>query len=208
MKRALIVAVLILLAGASLLEAQTTGINDREIQRFILPGTNTTGMRVHASRVHMSLTLPSGNIIAVGGYKVAFNYAHTGNVSVSISNAAMPIAGTASATGTTGPLAAGVAYQRTPYAGSVIAVSCGASAALTAGSATCEATIRNFDDTVVATGLTAVISGTGATQFNATAQARGLDVFLTTDSIGCRLTTTADIAPLTAEVACTVIVEL
>ena len=83
-----------------------------------------------------------------------------------------------------------------------------ASAALTAGSATCQATIRNFDDTVVATGLTAVISGTGATQFNATAQARGLDVFLTTDSIGCRLTTTADIAPLTAEVACTVIVEL
>ena len=208
MKRALIVAVLILLAGASLLEAQTTGINDREIQRFILPGTNTTGMRVHASRVHMSLTLPAGNIIAVGGYKVAFSYAHTGNVSVNISNAAMPVAGTAGPQGPTGPLAAGVAYQRTPFAGSVIGVAIGASAALTAGSATAEATIRQFDDAVRATGLTAVIAGTAATQFNATAQARGISVFSTTDSIGCRLTTTADIAPLTAEVVCTVIVEL
>ena len=203
MKRALLVAPLIVLALAAPLEAQTTGIEDREIQRFVLPGTNTTGFRVHANRSHMNLTLPSGNIVAIGGYKVAVAFAHPENMKPSLTNEAMPLVGTARP----GDSGSGVPYQRTPFAGSIIGIAIGASTALTAGSATAEATIRELSGTVRAMGLTAVISGTAATQYNATAQARDLDRFTSSDGVGCRITTSSNLAPVTAEIVCTVIIE-
>lgn len=206
MKRALIVAVLILLAAAGLLEAQTTGITDREIQRFVVPGSaNRTGFRVHASNtaVHMSLTIPAGNIIARGGYKTMVAFAHGENTKPSLTDVAMVLAGSARPTES----ASGVSYQRTPFAGSIIGVTIGASAALTAGSATAEATWREIDGTVRRSFLTAVISGTAATQFNATAQARGVNAFTASDGIGCQITTSSDLLPVTAEMVCTVIIE-
>ena len=203
MKRVLIVAGLVLLAAAGLLEAQSTGPNDQETQRFVLPGTNTTGWRVHASRAHMSLALPRGNIIAAGGYKVAFAYAHGGNVVVNSTNVAMPILGTASQVSAISP---GVLYQRVPYEGSIMAISIGASAALTAGTVTAEATIRRPDGTVYPSGLTAAL--TTGDQFATNTQARGRSVFTDLEGVGCRLTATSAVTPVTAEVLCTVIVEL
>ena len=201
MKRALFVAGLILLAVAGLLEAQTTSIDDREVQRFVLPGTNTTGMRVHTSAAHMSLTL-IGQIAAGGGYKVSFAYAHGENIVQSTTNAVMPIAGTTRSQDS----GSGVSYQRIPYAGSIIGISIGASTALTAGSATAEATIFR-SNMVIATGLTATIASSGDLQYATVAQARGLDGFTPAEAIGCRLTTSADLAPRTAEMVCSVIVE-
>lgn len=66
MRQALIIAALVLLALAGLLEAQTTGPNDQEIQRFVVPGTNTTAWRVHSSGSVMNLTLAHGAIMFGG----------------------------------------------------------------------------------------------------------------------------------------------
>ena len=203
MKRALIVAGLIIVAVAGLLEAQTTGINDREIQRFVLPGTNTTGLRVHASNVHMSLALPRGNIAAMGGYKVAFVYAHGDQSRINLTASAMPIAGTIRPSDS----GSGVSYQRVPFKGSVIGVAIGASTALTAGTATAEATILRAGDLVDPTGLTVVLSSVGSTQYNAARQDREISNFTALEGVGCRLTTNAAFAPTTAELVCTVIIE-
>lgn len=203
LRRIAVVAICVLVASAALLEAQTTGVNDQEVQRFVLPGGNQTGLRVHASRSHMSLTLPIGKIAALGGYKVAFAYAHGDNTKPSVSAAAMPISGTPK------PLVSGsgIPYQRAPYAGSVIGIAVGASTALTAGTVTAEATIRQIDGTVIGTGLTAVLSSAAAVQYNATSQPRELDNFTASDGVGCRLTSSSDLAPVTAQIVCTVTVE-
>ena len=204
MKRALIVAGLIVFAVVGLLEAQTTGITDREIQRFVLPGTNTTGHRVHASRVHMSLTLPSGNIIARGGYKTLIAFAHPEATKASLTNVAMVLAGAGLRSSN-----AGVSYQRAAFAGSIIGITLGASTALTTGTATAEATILPFNSTTVQpTGLTVTLDAALATsQFNAEERARGLFAFTGADSVGCRITTAATLAPVTGVLACTVIIE-
>lgn len=63
MKRALIVVgLLALLGGTALVWAQSTGINDQEVQRFVLPSSNTTGFRVHTSGSIMNLTLSHGSL--------------------------------------------------------------------------------------------------------------------------------------------------
>lgn len=202
MKRALIIASVVVLALAALLEAQTTGINDQETQRFVLPGTNTTGFRVHASNAHMSVSIPRGNIAAMGGYKVAFVYAHGDQSSASLTNSVMPVAGTTRPSDS----GSGIAYQRVPFKGSVIGVAIGASTALTAGTATAEATILRAGDVVFGTGLTTVLSSSSP-QYNAAQRERDLSTFTAVEAVGCRLTTNAAFAPVTAELVCTVIIE-
>ena len=208
LSRVAVVVLVVAVGSAALLEAQSTGINDQEVQGFVLPGTSTKASRVHANRSHMSLALPYGNIIAQGGYKIAYVYAHPNNIRASLSNSAMTIAGTGSERDNNS--ASGVYYQRPPYAGSIIGISAGASTALTAGSVTLEATVlRKGLTPVVGTGLTTVLSSAAAVQYNANAQPRNhyLSTFYPGDLIGCRLTSSGDLAPATAEIACTLVVE-
>src|SRR5438046_924091 len=147
LRRIAVLALTVVLGTAALLEAQSTGLTDTEVQGFVLPGTALKGMRVHGNRSHMSLALPYGNIIARGGYKIPYTYSHGDQIKASVSAAAMPITGTPKQNVN----ASGVAYQRAPYAGSVIAIAVGTSTAITAGSVTAEATILR-NGAVVATG--------------------------------------------------------
>lgn len=202
---ALAVALLLLSAGSA--AAQT----DLTIDRFFLPGTSTTGYRVHANTSEMHVTVPSGKIRAAGGYKTPVVFSHASNVVAGLSNQAIPLATT------------GVTYLRPVTAGSIIGVSIGARAALDVGAAHAEATILR-DGSVVATGLIAVIrdsSWSGAqNQFSANSQARDLSQFTTSEAIGCRITTDSTAAnqgegtlqnpgfrPLTNEFVCTVTIE-
>lgn len=201
LRRVAVAALALVVVTAALLEAQTTGPADREIQRFVLPGSNTTGMRVHSSRTVMSQTL-AGNIIATGGYKAAFTYAHPEFVVTTVTNAHLPIAGTPRAG------SSGVAPLMPSTGGSIIGVSIASSAALTRDAAHVEAVMLRGGLGVVASGLRAVIGGgLTNTQFAASTQARGLTNFTATDAVTCRLTTDANVRPLTAQIACTVIVE-
>ena len=58
---ALIILVLVLAAAApAIVEAQTRGIGDVEVLRYVLPSRvhpNTTGFRVHASNSQMNVTI-------------------------------------------------------------------------------------------------------------------------------------------------------
>ena len=203
MKRALIVAGLIIFAVVGLLEAQTTGINDREIQRFVIPGTaNLTGWRVHASAIaaHMSLVIPRGTIVAAGGYKTMLHFAHNEQTVPALTNNAMPLAGSARG----GDAGAGVNYQRMPFGGSIMGLAIGTSAAVTAGRITARATVLRIGNVVYATGLTALLD---AGQYQVNQQERGIDTFTSGEGIGCQLTTSADYAPATSETVCTVVVE-
>lgn len=190
----ILVIVILVLAAPGATPAST---HDLTVDQFFLPGTNTSGYRVHTSttRAHMNITIPRGNIWAVGGYKALARFTHPATASQSSANIAL--SGTA------------VTQQRFGYEGSVLGVSVVSSSALTAGTATAVPTIRNLG-TVRATGLTAAI-GTGPTaghtQFFSRTQARGRDVFGASDEVGCQLTTTSDIAPVGANILCTVIVE-
>lgn len=210
MRRILLIAglVIALLAGAA--EAQTVGINDQEVQGFFLPATSTKAYRVHASRTAMGLTLAHGTITAAGGYKVPFTFAHGGRTQVSLSAVVMPIAGTVSAAFNTG--AVGILYQPTPTPGSIIAIAIASSTALTVGTATAEATVLELAGgagTARTTGFTVALdAGTGYTRYRAATQARGLTTFTNGDAVGCNLATSSDFAPTTAEVACTLIVEM
>lgn len=69
MKRALIVVgllALLALVAAAPAEAQSTGVTNQEIQRFTVPGGNTTGWRVHSDGTRVNLTLPVGAITFTG----------------------------------------------------------------------------------------------------------------------------------------------
>ena len=200
MKRALIIASVVVLALAALLEAQTTGINDQETQRFVLPGTNTTGYRVHASNAHMSIAIPRGNIVAAGGYKTLIHFAHGDQTSATITGSIMPLAGSARPSDS----GSGVNYQRMPYGGSIMAVAIGASSAVTAGRITARATVLRIGGVVYLTGLTALLDGG---QYQVSQQERGIDTFTSGEGIGCQLTTTSNYTPVTSEVVCTVVVE-
>lgn len=169
--------------------------HDFQIQQFFLPGQNRAGFRIHAAvtRNHMNVSIPYGSIWAEGGYKTLVRYTHFATASLTDRELGL---------GTTA-----VNYQRFGYQGSVIGITVGASEALTAGRITVEATVRR-GGTLIPTGLTAVIDGaTGPTQFGMRTQGRGLDFFFAADEVGCRLTTTADVAPTRAQVICTVVVE-
>jgi hypothetical protein len=209
MTRIVLLAVVLVGLTAGLAQAQSVGINDQEIQGFFLPGTNTKAFRVHASRTAMGLILAHGDIVAVGGYKVPFTFAHGGRTQVSLSNVAVPVAGTAGASAGSGT---GVLYQPAATRGSIIAIAIASSTALTAGTGTCEATVleqAGGAGTLRTTGFTVALdAGTGYTRYRATTQARGLTTFTNGDAIGANLSTSSAFAPTSAELACTIIVEL
>lgn len=217
MKRRLSIALVGLFAFGILATAfaQTTGIDDREIQRFILPGTNTTGMRVHASRTEMNLRLPAGDIWAAGGYKAVFSFAHNDLIVLGVSNTAAPIAGSSrnivNTPGGTGN-AAGPLYQQPGYAGSIIGVSLASSTALTTGAAHAEATIfRPNGGSINRTQLRALIAvktnPQGTDQYNVTTQAKDVSPFTAAEGVGCQLSTSTDLRPQTAVIVCSIIVE-
>lgn len=205
LRRIGVVALVVVLATAALLEAQSAGVNDQEIQRFTLPGSNTTGFRVHGSSAAMNLTLPAGDILASGGYKVAYTYAHSENIVVNTSGAAVPVAGTVRASTSTSATT-GVPFQTVPSAGSIIGVAIGARSALTRDAAHTEATILRNGATVT-TGLRALIgAGLTYTQYAVTTQARGTDVFYAGEGVGCNVTIDSLITPTANQIVCTVIV--
>lgn len=189
--------------------AQTTGINDREIQRFVLPGTNTTGFRVHASASEMNIRLPVGDIWAAGGYKTRFSFAHGDRIVINVSNSAMPIAGTSK---TSLPTLDGPLYQQPGYSGSVIGVSIASTTTFTAGYAHAEATIYSVTGAVAKrTGLIALIGDipglAGRRQYHVNTQGKDISTFGATEGVGCNLNTTSTAAPTTLVVVCGVIVE-
>ena len=173
--------------------------HDRDVQQFFLPATNTPGFRVHTARAalaHMNLTIPRGNIWAVGGYKTPVRFTHVATASL----AAFAI----------GLHQSAVTYQRLGYEGNVLGLTLAASDALTAGTATAVATIRRTAAgtvTVAPTQLSVTIGGPGPSQFASRTQARGRDTFRADQEVGCQLTTSADIAPVGAQLACTVVVD-
>ena len=202
LRRVSLALVLVLLAVAGLLEAQTTSTQDREIQRFVIPGTaNTTGYRVHASATaaHLGVAIPRGNIAAMGGYKTMIHFAHGDQTSATLTDSIVPLAGSARPSDS----GSGVNYQRMPYTGSIMAVAIGSSAAVTAGRITARATILRAGG-VYRTNLTTILDGG---QYQVAQQERGIDIFNATEGIGCQLSTTSNFAPVTAEVICTIIVE-
>lgn len=208
MKRRIGVTLLFLFAFGVIATAlaQTTGVNDVEIERFVLPGTNTTGFRVHGNRTEMNLRLPAGDIWAQGGYKVQYGFSHGRRIVQGTSNSNAAAVGTIGVSGTSGVL-----YASTPYAGSVVAVAIASSQALTAGYAHAEASVYQVaGDQIFRTGLTAMIgfTETGFTRSRASSQAKDLDRFLATEGVGCQMTTTSDLTPASAELLCTVVVEM
>lgn len=214
MKRSFGLAVVALVAVGMVITAfaQSTGVNNQEIQRFVLPGTNTTGYRAHASGSELHITLPAGNIWAQGGYKVAYTYAHGDFLTANLSATAMPIAGTLRISPAGGGVTTGgVFYQKPPSAGYVVGVAISSSTALTAGAAHAEATVLIGGSSVQGTGLRTII-GPGETvdQYAAATQARDRAPKFRAgneDSVGCRWATSANVAPSNAQIICTVIVE-
>ena len=190
MKRIILAVLVALLAAPALVAAQT----DLTVDQFFLPGSNTSGYRVHASAAHMTVSLPHGRITADGGYKTVFQFAHV--ATASLTNQAIAVAGY------------GVLYQPSTATGSVIGVGIAASEPITAGRATARAVVRNRLNDIMPTRLTVAIGdGERSRRFNAATQARGLDYFDYTMAIGCDLTTTSAITPTNAQLLCSVVVE-
>ena len=74
-------ALVLLLAGVAGADAQTTSSSNREVQRFTLPGGNTTGWRLHTDGTRLNLTLPVGATIFTGStFANLPNFATTGAV--------------------------------------------------------------------------------------------------------------------------------
>ena len=201
-------ASLLALAGIGL--PSLGSAQDLTVEQFFLPGTNTSGFRVHASSTEMALTL-AGPIRSTGGYKSYIQYSHAEQVVRGASNVAMPIAGTSLGSGSsTGPRILGVVRQRMATTGSIIGIAIASSAALTYGAAHVEATITNIAaGQVNRTEFLAVIGGgLTNTQFATTTRARGRHPFGTGDAVGCNVNVQVDgVRPLTAELLCTLIVE-
>src|SRR5205814_2292704 len=126
-----------------------------------------------------SLTL-TGDILAAGGYKVAYVFAHPNYIVVNSTNVQAPIAGSNPSTiNAVGPL-----YHRPGYAGSIIGVSLVANTPITAQAAHAEA-IRFSGGSARATGLVATIgAGLAQTQYATTTQARGVTAFTAAEGIG------------------------
>ena len=59
-------ALVLLLAGVAGADAQSVGTGNHEIQRFTLPGGNTTGWRIHDNGTTVNLTLPVGAVFFTG----------------------------------------------------------------------------------------------------------------------------------------------
>lgn len=188
---------LLLLVGVG----PAAGQSDLTQFQINVPGSNTSGFRVHGNSSTVNLTVV-GEVTAGSGYKTVTVYSHNGRVVTNTTDTAVPLAGTASVTvgGNAGTL-----YRSVAGAGSIIAVAIGASTAVTANAAHAEATILS-SGTKLATGLIAVI-GKGLTNetYAITTQARGIDIFKSTEQVGCQLTIDSGFTPVTAGLACTVI---
>lgn len=196
---------------------QTTGSADGEVQRFTFQGNNVTGWRVHRNSTtprEMNLTL-TGDILASGGYKVPYTFSHNNQIGVSIAQTnTVPIAGTAGHRVRETPVtySTGVLYQAAPWEGSIIGVSIGSSAALTARSAHAEALVfLPATATVLPTGIRAAIGVMhpgNVTRHNTVARTRATSYYFAAGSaVGCRIVTEVGITPLTAELVCTIVVE-
>ena len=198
-------ASLLLLAGLGL--PAFGSAQDLTVEQFFLPGTNTSGFRVHASSTEMALTL-LGPIRGTGGYKSYIQYSHAEQIVRSATNVAMPIAGTSMGSGSS-PLVVGVVRHRMATTGSIIGIAIASSAAMTYGAAHVEATITNIaTGQVNRTEFRAVIGGgLTNTQFATTTRARGSHPFGTGDAIGCNVNVEVIVLPMTAELLCTLIVE-
>ena len=192
----------VLLLGVLGLPMVALGQSDLTVQSFNCPGGNTRCFRVHANTTSASVTL-NGDVVAAGGYKVAYVFAHPNYMRVNSSNVQAPIAGAGPATiNAVGPL-----YHRPGVAGTFVGVSIVSNTALTGTGAAHAEAIRFDGTTAVATGLTAVIgAGLTNTQYAATTQARGLDIFTASEGVGCRMTVDSAATPTNAILACTVIV--
>lgn len=184
---------LILLGALLLVPSVARGQTDLSVQQFFLPGTNTSAFRVHTNRTHMNLTIPRGKIQAEGGYKTLLPFTHV--ATASLSNFAI------------GLHQSGVTYQRLGSEGSVLGLTFASSEVITAGTADANATIRSGGE-VRSAGLTVRLEPGGQrSQYASITQARGLATFTATEEVGCRLNTSSNIAPLSAQLLCTVIVE-
>ena len=175
------------------------------------PNQTTSCVRVHvdttSSTARAGLIITGGDIVAAGGYKVAYSFAHPSSVVPNITRGALPIAGTGYASnGTAASLSAGPLYQYPGYAGSIIGISIASSQALTLNGAHCEAVVYNGN--IHATGFNAYISSaiTGRTQFHQNTQSRGLNTFLSTEAIGVRISTDSGIAPVNTNLSCAAVV--
>lgn len=81
MIRALILVLVALLLLPAFADAQTTGTSNHEVQRFTLPGSNTTGWRLHDDGTRLHLTLPAGAVIFTGStFANLPNFQHAGAV--------------------------------------------------------------------------------------------------------------------------------
>ena len=204
MKRTL--SVLIVLVGALWLATPAQAQTDltRAAIPCLPPNTSTNCWRIHSdtTTTNTQVTL-LGAVNASGGYKEAFQFAHPNRIVINQTNTAVPVAGTSQ----TIPASAGPTFVAMPYAGSVIAVSVSTSAAITLGGAHAEVVI-NHAGNATNTGLIALLDNAGQTQYNTASQARATSgsVFNAGDRVGCRMSTSSNLAPLTMGVVCTVVV--
>lgn len=209
MKRRFVALVLgLLMAGVAW---PAWGQTDLSVQQFFLPGTNTSGYRVHANTTEMNLTL-AGDLYARGGYKVAYVFSH-GSAAAANATTHAPVAGLGLSSSYRQLLTP--IFQMMPFTGSVRAVTIWSSHPLTGGSAHAEATIFQAGlaapfDQGIGTGLIARIGVAGSGYLNdqvaASAQGPNVDVFNNPQQIGCRIGTQTGLVPLPILV-CTVVVE-
>lgn len=184
---------LVLLGTLWLAPALAWAQTDLSVEQFFLPATSTSGYRVHTSRTHMNVTIPRGNVWAVGGYKTPLQFAHV--ATASLSNFAIGLG------------QSGVTAQRLGNEGNVLGLTFASSEVITAGTADANATIRSGGE-IRSAGLTLRLEPGGQrSQYGSITQARGLATFTATEEVGCRLTTSATIAPASAQLLCTVIVD-
>ena len=203
--RRLVLAALAVLLSAGVAGAQT----DLTHEQINIPGTNTSGFRIHGNTSTVNVTV-AGVIAATGGYKVAFPFAHTGSsIVAALTNSAVPVVGSVSGN-ITGGGQSGVLYYRTPTAGSIVAISIMASTALTTqASAHAEAVVIAGMSTTRRTGFTTVIGATLTnTQYGSATAARGTYNFTASEGVGCNVSTSTVVTPLTARLTCTLIVEM
>ena len=196
MKRIILAVLLALLVLPTVASAQA----DLTVDQFFLPGSNTSGYRVHASTTssHLNVSLPSGAVWAERGYKEVVRFSHLAATGLTNTNLSIHGQSRLAATGGT--------FQRLGYEGSILGVTLTSSAALTAGTATAEPTVQNAG-VVRGSGLTVVLSAAGPPQYASRIQARGVTTFDSGHEVGCRITTTNDLAPVNAELLCGVTVE-
>lgn len=209
MKRSLWLAILALILLPSVAAvAQPVGGDDVTIHQFFLPGTNTSGWRIHGSRTAMGVIIQD-RINAARGYKSLIQFSHNERAAMTVTNVAMPIAGTTGRGTTTN--VAGVTRQRMSTAGSIVGIAIASSAVITFGAAHVEATVLNIS--TGQTGRTELIATIGAglssgnTQFATSTRARDRNPFGTGDAVGCNLSVEASMRPNTAEILCTLIIE-